>query len=906
MTQLFNDVKITGVADVPQLTILANATQVTNPIQVWQDSSGNPLLRVSGDGRLQIGNNIALGSADALINANYNPSGALPTSVWHAAGVLNVPTSLAGTVNWVDHELQLTGAGTVNGVQTALYSKLTNSTTGNAGTADLRAATFQAVSSGGGTALPVGKVTAVRAIASNAVTGGSAYLSQAIGVEATISNDAGGSITAATAFSVAAPSNNGSIGTMYGLKMPDLTQGSANYALYTGQGIVHVGDVLETPVLASTPTSIPPANFVQLYTKLLTGAPQLYAKTSSGTEYLVGGGGSGGAPTTSKYLLQVADGSLPNAQSMGALGTGLVKNTTTTGVQSIAAAGTDYTSPTGTENLTNKTISASTINNSAIGTTTPSTGAFSNLTINAGGYIRPSADSTTALAITKADGTTPLIYVDSVNSRLGINTYLPGSTLSVSGDNGTTFNIGLDVRGLNSNGSMVGISQTGVGAWGLGMLAGQSDFTIYNNRYNGNWGTEVLRITSGNQIGINTNIFGTNNKLLINPFSTVDNLATMQINSAAATNKGLVVQGFASQTANLQEWQNSSGTVQMSIDPSGNLNVAGLAHLANVIEVPVQASTPAGAPPANFVRLYTKLNAGAPQLYAKDSTGVEYGLSGSGLSTVDNSLSQGRLTLSSGTPITTSDVTAATTVYFTPFRGNNIALYNGTSWALYSFTERSLSLASLAANTNFDLFLYNNAGTLTLEAIAWSSATVRATALVVQDGVYVKSGATSHRYLGTLRTTATTGQSEDSLRRRYIYNEGNQIQRPMRVYETVASWSYTTSAWRAANNNLNNRFEVVVGNVGAVMTINLLARATGSGSGIIEALGIDTTTNVAAEAAYQNLSGDGNLISYLTHPTALGYHYYQWVENGRGNTTATVFGFTSGAYQSGMVGTISL
>jgi hypothetical protein len=45
--------------------------------------------------------------------------------------------------------------------------------------------------------------------------------------------------------------------------------------------------------------------------------------------------GGGGAPTTSKYLLQQADAALPNAQDMSALGTGLVKNTTGTGVQSI-------------------------------------------------------------------------------------------------------------------------------------------------------------------------------------------------------------------------------------------------------------------------------------------------------------------------------------------------------------------------------------------------------------------------------------------------------------------------------------------------------------------------------------------------------------------------------------------
>lgn len=40
----------------------------------------------------------------------------------------------------------------------------------------------------------------------------------------------------------------------------------------------------------------------------------------------------------------------------------------------------------------------------------------------------------------------------------------------------------------------------------------------------------------------------------------------------------------------------------------------------------------------------------------------------------------GRLTLTTGTPITTSDVTASTSVYFTPYKGNRIALFNGCSW----------------------------------------------------------------------------------------------------------------------------------------------------------------------------------------------------------------------------------
>lgn len=85
-----------------------------------------------------------------------------------------------------------------------------------------------------------------------------------------------------------------------------------------------------------------------------------------------------------------------------------------------------------------------------------------------------------------------------------------------------------------------------------------------------------FNFNNGN-IGVATTAIGTNNKLIVNPYSTVDNLATVQINTNAATNKGLVVQGFTSQTANLQEWQDSAGTVLAKITPTGQIinDVAG-------------------------------------------------------------------------------------------------------------------------------------------------------------------------------------------------------------------------------------------------------------------------------------------------------------------------------------------
>lgn len=52
-----------------------------------------------------------------------------------------------------------------------------------------------------------------------------------------------------------------------------------------------------------------------------------------------------GAPGDATYITETSNGSLSNEFAMSALGTGLVKNTTATGVPSIAVAGTDYLAP---------------------------------------------------------------------------------------------------------------------------------------------------------------------------------------------------------------------------------------------------------------------------------------------------------------------------------------------------------------------------------------------------------------------------------------------------------------------------------------------------------------------------------------------------------------------------------
>lgn len=111
----------------------------------------------------------------------------------------------------------------------------------------------------------------------------------------------------------------------------------------TGQVTV-TGTALIVDEVAAPGT--PGAGKVAVYAK---SDGKLYIKDDAGTETDLTATGSGGAPSTATYLLQTANGSLPNAQAMGDLATGIVKNTTTTGVQSIAVQGTDYYAPGGTD-----------------------------------------------------------------------------------------------------------------------------------------------------------------------------------------------------------------------------------------------------------------------------------------------------------------------------------------------------------------------------------------------------------------------------------------------------------------------------------------------------------------------------------------------------------------------------
>lgn len=170
---------------------------------------------------------------------------------------------------------------------------------------------------------------------------------------------------------------------------------------------------------------------------------------------------------------------------------------------------------------------------------------------------------------------------------------------------------------------------------------------------------------------------------------------------------------------------------------------------------------------------------------------------------------QGRLTLTNGTPVTTSDVTAATSIWVNPYKGDLVTLYNGANWEEHRLYAREITVPS-TTNTNFDTFCYLNYQQLNFETVNWTNDTTRATGITLQNGVYVKSGTPERLYIGTGRTTGTTGQIEDSKEHRFLYNYYNQKKRWFFLSDETGH-TYGTGAWRYFNNDTSLFVDYVVG-----------------------------------------------------------------------------------------------
>lgn len=270
-----------------------------------------------------------------------------------------------------------------------------------------------------------------------------------------------------------------------------------------------------------------------------------------------------------------------------------------------------------------------------------------------------------------------------------------------------------------------------------------------------------------------------------------------------------------------------------------------------------------------------------------------------------------RLTLTTAVPVTTADVTGAGTIFCAPYKGNRIALYDGSAvWNIYASAEFSLAL-TLTSGKPYDVFCYDNSGVPTLEVLVWTNDTTRATALTTQNGVLVKTGATTRRYLGTIYASGAN-TTEDSEAKRYVWNYYNRVSRSMKVVESTDTWTYTTATLRQARASAANQLDFVRGVAEDVVCAQVVSTASNSGAAntaqLVVGIGIDsTTTNSATVIAPSNNSvADVPVLpnaSYIGIPAA-GRHTIPWLEYSTASGTTTWYGDngTPSVLQSGIFG----
>ena len=179
--------------------------------------------------------------------------------------------------------------------------------------------------------------------------------------------------------------------------------------------------------------------------------------------------------------------------------------------------------------------------------------------------------------------------------------------------------------------------------------------------------------------------------------------------------------------------------------------------------------------------------------------------------------------------------------------------------------------------------------------------------VLTSGGVYTKSGDATRRYVGTFRTTGTTGQTEDSVTKRFVFNANNQISKNVRKVDTTGSWTYQATAYRYANNSSLNKVEVVCGLSSFInLTATVFFHAGANLQGARTAIGEDSSTSPASECIITDGASIPNYYvgtnAYLSKMPTAGYHYYSWLESTFTTNVMTFYGADSDYRRTGLIG----
>lgn len=294
------------------------------------------------------------------------------------------------------------------------------------------------------------------------------------------------------------------------------------------------------------------------------------------------------------------------------------------------------------------------------------------------------------------------------------------------------------------------------------------------------------------------------------------------------------------------------------------------------------------------------------------------------LSTLQNivSMPQGRLTPTSAIPVIISDAASATLVYYTPYVGNLIPIYDGSQFNTIAFAELTLTLnANHPANNIYDVFVFKDSGiTLLGTGPAWNVASAGSgsrgagagtTELTRTKGglwtnafsMTARNGATTYTvnancgtYVGSLFIDGSNGQvschrSYGSSRKFGIWNAYNRVPIFLKAGDSTGSWTETQTIFGLAHSLSTNSLNTFTGLAECQLDFRYTAQVATGGVQQFVGIGFNSIT-VASGMQGNNPSTSAtvaNTPAFYTAPPSLGINLISCL-NRTASGTVTWFG----------------
>lgn len=217
---------------------------------------------------------------------------------------------------------------------------------------------------------------------------------------------------------------------------------------------------------------------------------------------------------------------------------------------------------------------------------------------------------------------------------------------------------------------------------------------------------------------------------------------------------------------------------------------------------------------------------------------------------------QHRITLTSGTAITTSDVVSATAHFVTPSVGDMIPIYNGTNMVPTVFAETTQatsdttkSPAAVAASSIYGIFCWIDTGPTNrcTRSAAWTNDTTPCATCgwtfvngIALNTSSITNGPAAQRgtFMGIVRSNGSS-QLMDSMNFRWVSNIYNTAPRPIQIVDVAVSWNYTTATFRQCHGAAAFQTDWIQALPGGQVNMALQGSFSNTTAGAAAVLGID-------------------------------------------------------------------